>query len=131
LWHEAKEAFLDPGELLEDHVDCVVSIGTGIPAIESFGSSLKSIAKSIVAISTETEETAKVFRRTHEALDKSERYFRFNVAHGLEKIGLERTDCKDDIINITNLYLEEDATHELMEKCVNALKEHEGVLNFC
>ena len=129
LWQEAREAFLEPGEQLEDHIDCVVSIGTGVPAIEPFGSDLKSIAKSIVAISTETEETAKNFRRNHESLRDSGRYFRFNVAHGLERIGLERTDRKNDIINITNHYLEEDETYELLGKCVNAMKEHEGVLD--
>ena len=131
LWQEAKEAFLGPEEVLEDNIDCVISIGTGVPGIEPFGSSLKAIAKSIVAISTETEETAKVFRRTHENLVKSERYFRFNVTHGLEVIGLERTDRKDDIVNITNLYLEEDSTDELMKRCVNTLKQHEGASQFC
>jgi len=130
LWHEAKEAFLEPGENLEDNIDCVISIGTGIPAVEPFGSSMKAIAKSIVAISTETEDTAKVFRRTHEELVKAEKYFRFNVSRGLENIGLEKVERKDDIINITNLYLESDETFELLEKCVNALKHHESAWQF-
>ncbi|KAF2177077.1 phospholipase [Zopfia rhizophila CBS 207.26] len=130
LWHEAKEAFLEPGENLEDNLDCIISIGTGIPAIEPFGSSLKTIAKSIVAISTETENTAKVFRRTHENLVKSERYFRFNVSHGLEVIGLERVDRKDDIVNITNLYLDSDETHDLIQTCVKTLIQHEGASQF-
>ena len=125
LWHQAKEAFcLDPLEHLEDHVDCVVSIGTGVPTVESFGSGLKSIAKSIVAISTETEITARDFRRTHEDLFQAQRYFRFNVTHGLEQIGLERSDRKDDIINITNNYLDSDETHESISRCVKILVQH-------
>jgi predicted acylesterase/phospholipase RssA len=129
LWQEAREAFLEPGEQLEDHIDCVVSIGTGVPSIEPFGNDLKTIAKTMVAISTETEKKARDFRRNHENLKESGRYFRFNVSHGLERIGLERTDRKDDIINITNEYLGEDETFELLGKCANAMKEHEGALD--
>lgn len=79
-------------------------------------------------MSTQTEETAKNFRRNHENLKESGRYFRFNVSHGLERIGLERTDRKNDIINITNHFLEEDETDELLRKCANAMKKHDGAL---
>ncbi|KAK3203447.1 hypothetical protein GRF29_112g1348125 [Pseudopithomyces chartarum] len=116
VFQEAREAFLEPGEQLEDHVNCVVSIGTGVPSIEPFGHDLKTIAKTIAAMSTQTEETAKNFRRNHENLKESGRYFRFNVSHGLERIGLEWTDRKNDIINITKPYLEEDETDELLRK---------------
>ncbi|KAF2708020.1 phospholipase, patatin family protein [Pleomassaria siparia CBS 279.74] len=131
LWHEAEEAFLESQEKLKDNVDCLISIGTGHPAIAPFGTTLKEVAKSVVVISTETENTAKDFRRNRtEDLVKSARYFRFNVEHGLEAIGLERADRKDDIVNITNLYLESDATHELMQNCIDRLVEHEGVSQF-
>lgn len=124
LWDEAREAFLKDGEKLEENLDCIVSIGTGRPAIDKFGSSLRSIAKSVVAISTETETTAMAFKRMHKDLSESNRYFRFNVDRGLEVIGLEKVDRKDDIINITNKYLEHDDTVESMSKCVNTLTHH-------
>ena len=123
LWHEAKEAFLDPSENLEDHVDSLISIGTGVSAAEPFGSDVKSAVKSLAVISTDTEETAKSFRRDHPDLCESGRYFRFNVP-GLKSIGLERVEQIDDILNITNHYLDSDETQDLMDTCAKTLTPH-------
>lgn len=130
LWQEAKETFLAPGERLEDNIDCLLSIGTGVPSVEPFGSSLKAVAKTLLKIALDTENTAKIFRRDHQDLMQSNRLVRLSVTRGLERVGLERTNSKDDIVNITNLYLDSDDTQELMDKCVQSLSEHESASQF-
>lgn len=44
--------------------------------------------ESCVSIATETEDTARLFRKIHE--DLQSRYFRFNVEQGLQGIGLDK-----------------------------------------
>jgi predicted acylesterase/phospholipase RssA len=130
LWNEAQDAFLQPGERLEDNLDCIVSIGTGVPAISPFGDSLKSLAETLVKISTETEKTAEQFQRAHMDLDDSVRYCRLNVLNGLQDIGLEEADRKDDILNITKHYLQKQDVLKLLRGCTKRLAQHQCVSNF-
>jgi hypothetical protein len=51
----------------------------------------------------ETERTAEEFRRDKADLDNDGRYFRFNVNHGLESIGLEESKRKAEIAAATGL----------------------------
>ena len=121
LWNEAKDMW-DP-EPLEGNLKCIVSIGTGVPSIEPFGTDLLDIGHSLVRISTETEKTAELFQRTHSNLDDSNRYFRFNVHHGLEKIALEDSSQKDTIMAVTNRYLESQDTFKQIKRCASNLGE--------
>lgn len=73
-------------EALEGNIKCLISIGTGVPSLDSYGSSLLEIAKTLKDIATETEKTAESFHRAHSDLDDGNRYCRFNVSHGLESI---------------------------------------------
>ena len=77
LWNEAKNVWSD--EALEGNIKCLISIGTGIPSLDSYGSSLFEIAKTLKDIATETEKTAESFHRAHSDLDDGHRYFRFDV----------------------------------------------------
>ena len=130
LWSEAQDAFLQPGERLEDHLDCIVSIGTGEPAIKPFGDDLKSLAETLVSISTETDTTAEMFKKAHRDLDESLRYCRFNVVNGLQDIGLEEADRKHDIINITKHYLQSQDVLKQMRAFLKNLAQHQCVSTF-
>jgi hypothetical protein len=66
------------------NIKCLISIGTGVPSFDSYGSSLFEIATTLKGIATETEKTAESFHRAHSDLDDRNRCFRFNVSHGLE-----------------------------------------------
>lgn len=126
LWNEAKD-FWDP-EPLENNLKCIVSIGTGVPSVEPFRTGLLDIGQTLVRISTETEKTAESFQRSHSNLDDSNRYFRFNVSHGLEKIGLEDSSEKDTIMAVTQRYMESQDTFKRMQRCASNLGEKECAL---
>lgn len=128
LWNEAKDMW-DP-EPLDSNLKCIVSIGTGVPSVEPFRTGLLEIGDTLVRISTETERTAETFQRAHSDLDDSNRYFRFNVRNGLEKIGLEDSSQKDTIMAVTRRYVESQDTFKLMRLCAANLAERESAFNF-
>jgi predicted acylesterase/phospholipase RssA len=121
LWNEAKDLW-DP-EPLESNLKCIVSIGTGVPSVEPFGTGLLDIGSTLLRISTETEKTAELFQRTHSSLDDSCRSFRFNVRNGLEKIGLEDASQKDRIMAVTQRYVESQDAFKMMRRCASILAE--------
>ena len=123
LWNEAKSVWSD--EPLESRIQCLVSIGTGVPSLKPFGSSLGEIGKTLVQIATETERTAETFHRGHSELDASNRYFRFNVLRGLEGIGLEDVSQKNIIMATTSRYMESEATVKQMKLCGKILLARE------
>jgi hypothetical protein len=128
LWNEAKDMW-NP-EPLDSNLKCIVSIGTGVPSVEPFRTGLLEIGDTLVRISTETERTAETFQRAHSNLDDSNRYFRFNVRNGLEKIGLEDSSKKDTIVAVTQRYVESQDTFKLMRQCASNLVERESASIF-
>ncbi|KAF1352908.1 hypothetical protein EJ07DRAFT_158921 [Lizonia empirigonia] len=76
-------------EPLEGRFKCLVSIGTGMPSLKPFKDDVLHISDTLIAMATETEQTAERFRRERQLLDSTGRYYRFNVMRGLEDIGLE------------------------------------------
>ncbi len=128
LWNEAKDMW-NP-EPLDSNLKCIVSIGTGVPSVEPFRTGLLEIGNTLVRISTETERTAETFQRAHSDLDDSNRYFRFNVRNGLEKIGLEDSSKKDTIVAVTQRYVESQDTFKLMRQCAANLAERESASIF-
>ncbi|KAI9854271.1 MAG: hypothetical protein M1813_001311 [Trichoglossum hirsutum] len=95
-------------------IQCVVSIGTGLPNFKKFGDDAKEVVETLVAISTETEDTERRFLQSHESLNG--RYFRYNVDKGLGEVGLDEHNEVDWIIRATESYLEEPR----MEKTIEA-----------
>lgn len=123
LWNEAQ--YMWSGEALEGNIKCLVSIGTGVPSLDSYGSSLFEIAKTLKDIATDTEKTAESFHRAHSGLDDGNRYFRFNVPHGLESIGLEDAAQKNKIMAATTRYVALESVMNQMKLCGNNLSTRE------
>ena len=105
VWNEAKEIWDGEGGGFEARLHCIVSIGTGNPGTVSVGDNPVTIFNTLKAIATETEKTEQRFARDHNQLIGEHRYFRFNVDHGLENVGLEEHKRQGDIINATLAYL--------------------------
>lgn len=84
---EAKSIW--PDAIQQGRIQCLVSIGTGVPDLKNFGDNLKQVVETLKRIATETETTEKRFYNTHEFLGIGERYFRFNVNKGLADIELD------------------------------------------
>ncbi|KAK7911442.1 hypothetical protein PG985_013923 [Apiospora marii] len=110
---------------VESCVKCVVSIGTGHPGLlEISGDPFKVLQKSLVAIVTETEGTAEKFSLRHESLMDGGRYFRFNVTHGLEAVGLEEWNKTPHVTAVTREYLRKQKRP--FASCVRSLTDQEG-----
>jgi predicted acylesterase/phospholipase RssA len=101
-------------------IQCVVSIGTGVPNFERFGDDVKEVVETLIAISTETEDTERRFLQSHESLGLSGRYFRYNVDKGLGEIGLDEHNEVNWIIRATESYLEEPRVKNTIKDFVTA-----------
>jgi len=104
VWNEAQDIW--PLGSLEARVQCLVSIGTGVPSLRPFADDLVNIGRSLLAIAMETEKTAERFNRDKSALDNKGSYYRFNVLQGLEDVGLEDSTRKNTVIAATDRYVE-------------------------
>ncbi|KAI1615399.1 hypothetical protein EDD36DRAFT_462913 [Exophiala viscosa] len=117
LWNQA-QAVYGP-EPLDDNLDCLVSIGTGVPSLTPVRDDVFHIYESLVAIATETELTAETFRQSKAHLDEQGRYYRFNVSRGLETIGLEESKKKAEIAAATRLYCGSQEVSRQMKACAD------------
>jgi hypothetical protein len=128
LWILAQDVFCPTNSKdsnywsLEDNIGCIVSLGTGVPTPRAFGVYPTAIGKALLAIATETENTARRFARDKALLSDGGRYFRFNVPSGLDRIAMEDSKSKSAIVAVTDRYLEDQDTVKKMEKCANILK---------
>ncbi|KAJ9634597.1 hypothetical protein H2199_008880 [Coniosporium tulheliwenetii] len=122
LWNQA-QVIWGP-EPLEKNIKCLVSIGTGIPSLKPFLDDVFHIGKTLVAIATETEQTAETFRRDKTYMDDG-RYFRFNVLRGLEDIGLEESKKRKEIAAVTRRYVASQDVFKQMQACGNNLSGRE------
>lgn len=126
LWQQA--TFVSGDESLEGNIKCLVSIGTGMPDMKSFGRNLAEIGRTVFRIATETQATAEGFHREHSALANGKRYFRFNVLRGLRGVGLESAAEQPRIVAATNNYLESEATFRDIKDCAAVLSSRQCML---
>ena len=106
-------------------IACFVSIWTGKPEMKPLGTGLQEVMDSCVAIATETEDTARLFKTARKDLEG--RYFRFNVEQGLQGIGLDEWNHFDRMDAATQEYLN-DLSDEL-GNCVERLARIGGNLS--
>jgi hypothetical protein len=107
------------GDQLRGRLNCLVSIGTGMPPLKPVRDEVLGIWATLKELATETERTAEQFRRDKSSLDDEGRYYRFNVDHGLENIGLEESKKKKEIAAATGRYVASQAVFKQMKTCAN------------
>ncbi|KAH7370488.1 acyl transferase/acyl hydrolase/lysophospholipase [Rhexocercosporidium sp. MPI-PUGE-AT-0058] len=128
MWTEAFDVFKKGDNWrLEDNILCLVSIGTGIPAIRSFGDDTLRLGKALPAIATDTERRAEDFHRHHSHMAQNRQYFRFNVLWGLESVGLDETSKLDQISACTQKYLQSETVCSAVEACGKRLIARENL----
>ncbi|CAN9248412.1 unnamed protein product [Alternaria alternata] len=110
---------------LEGKVKCLVLIGTGVPSLKAFKDDVFNIGQTLAAIATETEQTAERFRRERGLLDSTGRYHRFNVARGLEDIGLEEAKKVKEMAAATRRYISSQEVHGQMQACAGSIAGRE------
>ena len=96
-----------------------MAVGTGVPSLKAFQNNILHIHETLTAIAIETEQTAEKFRRAKPQLDETGQYYRFNVAHGLEDIGLEESKKRKEIAAATRRYLELQDMFKRMQTCTD------------
>ncbi|KJZ69480.1 hypothetical protein HIM_11122 [Hirsutella minnesotensis 3608] len=103
-------------------VKCFISIGTGNPGKKPIEDNiLKFLSKTLVQITTETEETARRFIGRWRQHYDSKRYFRFNVEQGLQDVGLAEYKEQGTIMEATDQYLDEQTRVSQVRDCVENL----------
>jgi tetratricopeptide (TPR) repeat protein len=119
LWTEAQDIWSSKN--LERNIECLISIGTGVPSLTPFGGNPIEIYSTLKDMVIETEKTAERFNRDKREL--GDRYYRFNVANGLENVGLEETQRRDTVSAATRRYLESQDVFRV----VQTLKNHSKI----
>jgi hypothetical protein len=123
LWTEASSLYSCGNNWkLEDHLKCLISIGTGVPSLKPFGPGIADVAAALKAIATASESKAQQFQRQYPSLVRNSVFFRFNVAHGLEDVGLEESSRVGDIESSTDRYCASASVMQQIESCVETLK---------
>lgn len=129
MWTEANDIWSDGSTWrLEDHIKCLVSIGTGKLSFTPFGSWPPEIMEALKSIATETEKTADDFHKHHSHLFSEGKAFRFNVDQGLESVGLEEADKMDLIQAVTSRYIQTEQVHSWQQQVVAKLRESQCML---
>jgi predicted acylesterase/phospholipase RssA len=126
VYDEAVDIFqgTDPDWKLEDHLKCVVSIGTGMALLQAFGDTIQDVGKALVAISTNSALTANKFQQRHNGFFKhpSRIAFRFDVTQGLEEVGLEESEKIPTIEAATRRYISSENVFENIGFCAQILR---------
>ena len=105
-YDEAKSCFKDRD------IECIVSVGTGMSPLTAFGRNLKEIGQTLINIVTETDDTHALFASNHSEYPQyddaapEKRLFRFQVARGLERVGMAEHVKINEIADATQIYME-------------------------
>ncbi|KAF2143150.1 uncharacterized protein K452DRAFT_225410 [Aplosporella prunicola CBS 121167] len=125
---EASDIWCPKNGELKPLVKCFVSIGTGYPKeVTVQDRTLRFLAVTAVSLASETEITAKEFIKRWRGHYDENRYFRFNVQHGLDKIGLEEYQKRGAVEEAAENYLSQQELRGSLRRCVANLKEKESV----
>ena len=99
----------------------LVSIGTGSAPGASLEGNLKTIILAMRDIVTGTERAHNDFHKDNREMVQQDRFFRFNVYHGLADIGLDEAEAFGPIASRTQTYLNLAKVQEEMEVCIKKL----------
>ena len=110
-------------------VKCLVSIGTGVPATTRVSDSAIGILTTGKSLVVDTEEANQSFQERNPRLLREKRFFRYNVAQGLENVDLADYRKQGDILDATEKYMVQGEQRLKVEDCTRNLMEKEGTSN--
>lgn len=104
-------------------IGCILSLGTGLARSRPVSSNLASFLKGALKMLTDAEDTAKVFAASSlgRELANTNRYFRFNVPHGMEDLQLDEWKAADRMKAMTTDYLSHAENGDAIWRCAKAL----------
>ena len=95
-----------PDAIQKGRIQCLVSVGTGVPDLKSFGDNLRQVMETLAGISKDTETTETSFCNNQTIFGISGRYFRFNVDRDLDDFELDNHKKVAEIEASAESYLE-------------------------
>ena len=120
---EARELWCQDGEFLQPLVKCFISIGTGHKGVQSISDKgLKHLIKALEREATQTDVTHQNFLENWRRHGDVNRYFRFNVDYGLDKISLAEYKEQDQIQAASVSYMEKHDVKGEFRGCVSNLR---------
>lgn len=104
-------------------IGCVLSLGTGVKKSDAITSSLASILKGVVAMATDSEDTAKVFASSELGLElfRTHRYFRFSIPQGMQDLKLDEWKETEKMRALTTDYLSHAGNGDMLAQCAKSL----------
>ncbi|KAI1624549.1 acyl transferase/acyl hydrolase/lysophospholipase [Exophiala viscosa] len=101
LWQHAEDWWMDHWQLPttrpgDQHVCCIVSVGTGLQTLKHAGRYAHQLIKSLAKMATETRDTNDRFHSAHRRVVEEGKFFRFDLPT-MEDIQLRETVQKDVI----------------------------------
>ena len=111
----------------ERKIGCIVSIGTGVLISRDIGRTITPLFEKLAEMATDTEKIAREFEEEmkHRYGIEQKVYFRFNVQHGLEQVGLEEWREMDRTKVATQHYLASDWSR--VEACSSQIFDPKSV----
>lgn len=121
IWREAINICCPEDGNLEPLVQCLVSIGSGKPAV--VGINDKDLFVTAMQIAEDTEQPSRDFtdRYRNLIIPGKERYFRLNVAHGLQEVGLDQYEKRAFVESATEQYLADQNQVFQIQNCARKL----------
>lgn len=125
---EASNIWCSDWSELKPLVKCFISVGTGNPGKKAIEDNLlKFLSKTLVDIVTETEKTETKFIARWARQFDEKRFFRFNVDHGLQDVGLAEYKEQGAIEAATDEYLRHTQQKSRTRDCVMNLRQKQSV----
>ena len=110
-------------EWKDKRIGCVLSLGTGAPKINEISDNLAKFLKGSVDMMTSSEDIADAFAISKDGQDlaKSQRYFRFSVAQGMEVLQMDEYKETERMKSLTDLYLSKIGNGTEVDQCAKSL----------
>ncbi|KAG7120410.1 Calcium-independent phospholipase A2-gamma like protein [Verticillium longisporum] len=111
-------------------IGCTLSIGTGVAQVREVSNSASALVKSVVKIMTDSEDVADAFLSSSfgQQLERSHRYFRFNVPQGLQALKLDEWKETKRMNAFTMDYLSKYETGKSVVTCAKSLLDPDAAI---
>jgi hypothetical protein len=124
---EAADVWCPSSRNLKPLVKCIVSVGTGDPGQGAIDDNiLNFLSKTLVRMATKPESTERRFLARWSNEYRENRYFRFNVDHGLQDVRMTEYEKRSLIESATHDYLHHSAQKARIRDCIMNLVTKDG-----
>lgn len=115
-------------EDLKPLVKCFISIGTGVPPKTEIPDNVIGLLSKLKSLATDTEAANKSFQDRWRRALLDRRFFRFDVAQGLQNVGLTAYKKQGTIKEATNEYLDKREQQNQLHDCADNLMRKDCML---